>query len=397
MKKVLLAMSGGVDSTAAALLLQDAGYEVTGATFHLFDTESLQNDLEKYGLNQEKNLPVYPSNGSDKSIKDIHYENYIADSSQFPSDQAVQDAKRACEFLGINHICFDFRPLFYEQVVRPFLSKYLKGITPNPCLFCNKFIKYGMYAEIAFAMGFDYIASGHYAKVSKDDEGIYHLYCPNDLKKDQSYVLYQMSNRILSRLILPLWNHEKQELRDLLKSRGLEFIGSKHDSQDICFIPNKGHAAFLDKYAGDSSKGEGNFILYIDGEYEIIGKHLGLEHYTIGQRKGLGISYSEPLFVQKIDFENNNVILCKQRDLFTDVCYVNEVNFLSEKEANNTEMDLDVRVRYQSVKKAAKLYKLDDGYYKIVFAEPQRAITPGQAAVFYRDNELIGGGTIIKQ
>lgn len=345
-KKVLLLMSGGVDSSVSALILKKQGYEVSGVTMEL------QNN--------------------DSNLKDIN------------------DAKNVAKKLGIDHFVVDLHEEFKERVVEPFVKDYLNGITPNPCVKCNKWIKFGRMLEIADEMGFDYIATGHYAKIEYDENQKKYILKRNDCKKDQSYVLYNLKQEQLSRILFPISNFEKEEIRKIAKENGLT-VFNKPDSQDICFIKNGNHVDFIENYTHiKAPKGD-----FLDESGNKIGEHDGIIKYTIGQRKGLGVSFGKPMFVIEIDKEKNAVILGEEKSQYKDELIADEVNF-TVFDFPSEEIKVFAKTRYKAKPAEAKLIPLENGKVKIKFLNKQKSITPGQSVVFYQGDAVIGGGIIVK-
>lgn len=353
MKKVLIAMSGGVDSSTAACLLKEEGFDVIGVTMKLHDS----------GDNSE------------------------TDTNTCCSLSDVEDAKNTACMLGFPHYVFNFKADFRKQVIDRFIAAYENGETPNPCIDCNRYLKFEELYRRAAALGCDFIATGHYAQI-EEKNGRYLLKKAADIQKDQSYVLYTLTQEQLAHTIFPLGSYEKTETREIAEQHGL-LNAKKHDSQDICFVPDGDYAAFI-RRTTKKIYPEGNFV---DTNGTILGKHKGLIHYTIGQRRGLGLSLPAPLYVMKKDLETNSVILCTNEELFQTEMNVEEINWISAddfKEAFRAE----VKIRY-SHKAAQALVIPDKKRARIIFDEPQRAITTGQAAVFYQDNYVIGGGKIV--
>ena len=384
MKKVLIGMSGGVDSSVSALLLQEQGYEVIGATMRLWE-ENEQSDSREIIANS--NCKETIENGENKQ------------------NNAVEDAKKVCEKLGIKHYVIDLREEFQRRVVDNFICTYLCAKTPNPCVECNKFLKFDAFYKFAQELGCEYIATGHYAKNFYSNEFNQYVLAKADaIEKDQSYFLYGINKDILPYIIFPLSEFkDKAEIRKIAEENGLE-VAQKKDSQEICFIQNNDYISFLKKY-NDNVNNEGNIVL---SNGEILGKHTGLINYTVGQRRGLGVSYKEPLYVIKLDKAKNEVIVGTEKELYTDELMANELNFLVDisylrsktKIQNNLqnneqqEIEIEAKIRYRS-KPAKATLKIEDNIAKVKFSEPQRAITPGQSVVFYLNNIVLGGGKII--
>lgn len=354
MKKILLGMSGGVDSSVSAVILKKAGYEVYGITMKLWEDEN--EEVEGGCCNLSSSL----------------------------------DAKRVCDKLNIPHYTLNLKDKFKENVISDFICEYLNCRTPNPCIECNKFMKFGEMYRKAKELEIDYIATGHYAKVEYSDK--YNRYVLKKAKnrvKDQSYVLWQIPKEIIEYVRFPLADFEsKEEIRQIARENEL-LVANKPDSQDICFIPDGNYKKFLQENS-NLKPIKGN-IVNKDGK--VLGKHNGLYNYTIGQRKGLGISNPVPLFVLGFNNERNEVIVGEEKELYKKEVEVRDINLLLFDEISH-ELEVEVKTRYSSKSAKAKIRQNGDKI-KIVFDEPQRAITPGQSAVFYLDDIVVGGGKII--
>ncbi len=341
MKKILVGMSGGVDSSAAAVILMEQGYEISGCTLKLSDG----------------------------------------------ADPSVNDAKAVCEKLGIEHHVIDVAEDFRREVKDRFAEGYINGETPNPCVFCNKTIKFGKMLDYAAEQGFDGIATGHYARIIERD-GRYLLACAEDLRKDQTYFLYTLNQQQLSRSLFPLWNMEKPQIRAIAEKHGL-ITAHKRDSQDICFIPDGDYVGFIHSHTGKSFP-EGNFIS-TDGA--VLGTHQGIIRYTIGQRRGLGITFGKPVYVCGKNAADNTVTLSDTEYTSTEI-RLSEVNFISS-EIPDKPVQVAAKVRYSARPQAATVYPEENGITRVVFAEPVKNPTAGQACVFYDGNIVVGGGKIL--
>ncbi|MDR3543346.1 MAG: tRNA 2-thiouridine(34) synthase MnmA [Desulfosporosinus sp.] len=355
--KVVVGMSGGVDSSMAAALLQEQGYDVIGIT-----------------------LQIWKSAGPE-------VEGGCCTTS------AIDDARRVAFLLGIPHYIMNFRSYFEENVVDYFTQSYLAGETPNPCLACNQFVKFGELLRKARGLGAEYIATGHYAQVLRDPEsGRFLLSKSADVRKDQTYALYMLTQEQLAQTLFPLADYPKEQIRKMARERGLG-VGNKPDSQEICFIPNNDYASFVRKRSDEVIK-PGRFV---DLAGNSLGKHQGIIHYTVGQRKGLGVTFGKPMFVVGLNPESNEVVLGEDQDVYTDTLWAIDLNWISISDLQGP-IKVKAKIRYNSSGAQATVYPGDIGAdygVMVCFDEPQRAVTPGQAVVFYQGDIVVGGGKII--
>lgn len=344
-KKVLLGMSGGVDSSTSAIILKEMGYEVIGITLNLFSCASCCS--------------------------------YI-------------DVKEVCNKIGIPHFIYEGKKQFDKYVIQDFINEYKNCRTPNPCIECNKYLKFGVMYEKAKQLGCDYIATGHYAKIEYEEKYKRNVLKKSDaIGKDQSYVLYNIPKELLDKVLFPLGKFEsKDKIRKIAEDNELK-VAHKKDSEDICFIPNGDYKAFLENNSSLEEK-EGN-IVNIEGK--IIGKHKGLYKYTIGQRKGLGISNPVPLFVLGFNPEKNELIVGEEEKLYKKELYATNINLLLFDEITEP-IKVKAKIRYSSKEVPATIYPIENNKMRVEFDEVQKAITPGQSVVFYIDDIVVGGGKI---
>lgn len=354
MKKVMLGMSGGVDSSVAALLLKQQGYDVLGVTMKLRPDEYMRES----------------SSGGCCSLDDI------------------DDARKVCYKLGIDHIVLNFTDLFSDKVIDYFVSEYLNGRTPNPCIACNTYIKFDAMLRKAISLDFDFISTGHYSIIEYDKNIDRWLLKKSPNAKDQSYVLYSLTQYQLAHTLMPLAGLDKDTVRQLAEKYDLP-VANKPDSQDICFIEDGNYPEFIKKYTGKEIP-SGNFI---DKDGNVLGTHKGLAYYTIGQRKGLGLSFGKPMYVTKINFDDNTVTLGENKSQYSKSLIAKDLNFISI-EKLNSELEVMAKVRYQAEPAKATIRLYEDNKVKVDFQEPQRSITPGQAVVFYQSDIVLGGGII---
>ncbi|KQC07065.1 MAG: hypothetical protein APR62_07105 [Smithella sp. SDB] len=344
-KKVLVAMSGGVDSSVAALMLINEGYDVTGVTM-------------RFGILTE------------------------GDQKRSCTSAAIDDAKKVCDHFRIPHYVFDYETQLEDKVIANFISEYKKGRTPNPCVECNRHLKFGSLLEKALILGFDFLATGHYAAIEKNGDG-YCLKRPKDKKKDQTYFLYSIPFKSLGNILFPLAHLTKDEVRELAKRHSLP-VAAKQESQDICFVTQKNSQEFLLERVQEIKQGP-----IVDLQGKILGKHRGIIFHTIGQRGGLGISHPTPLYVVSIDPVKNRIVVGEKKDLMGKGLVASNVNML----AKIWPVPVHAKIRYRKKEALCKV-KAENGRFKVIFAEDQEAITPGQSVVFYDHDLVLGGGII---
>lgn len=375
MEKVVVGMSGGVDSSVAAYLLQQQGYEVIGITMQIW---------------QDEDVCSMEENGGCCGLS------------------AVEDARRVASALGIPYYVMNFKQEFKDNVIDYFVGEYLKARTPNPCIACNRYVKWEALLKRSLDIGASYIATGHYASIEKLPNGRYSIKKSVTQAKDQTYALYNLTQHQLAHTLMPVGVFEKDKIREIAKSLELP-VANKPDSQEICFVPDNDYAGFiadyLEKKKQQSSSDEDKDSIfkygglqpgnYVNTAGEVIGRHKGLIHYTVGQRKGLGIAMGQPVFVVELKPETNEVVLGNANEVFSDRLVANRLNFMSIEELDG-EMVVDAKIRYSHKGSRATIKRTGPDEVLCLFDEPQRAITPGQAVVFYDGDYVVGGGTILK-
>lgn len=356
--RILVAMSGGVDSSLTAALLVEQGYDVIGATMQIWDKEVVADDNQNRGC---------------------------------CSLSAVDDARNVAEKIGIPYYVLNFRDMFQQTVIDYFIREYGAGKTPNPCIACNRFVKFEGLLQKALALGATYVATGHYAQIGYDSTLKRHTLRKGiDHTKDQSYALYHLNQNTLQHFLMPLGSYTKVKTRALANELGLS-VANKPESQEICFIPDDDYKRFLAEKSPDALKA-GDIV---DVYGNVLGKHQGVPLYTIGQRKGLGIATGKPLYVVEMNYDKNQIVVGCDQDVFASELIAGDLNFISI-DALEAPMTVSAKIRYGSREGVAKITPLTNGQVHVKFDEPQRAVTPGQSVVFYDGDMVIGGGIIIK-
>lgn len=355
-KKVVVGMSGGVDSSVAACLLKERGYEVIGVTMQIWQEEQPQQMSEQGGC---------------------------------CGLSAVDDARRVAEVLDIPYYVMNFRQEFREHVMDYFIEEYLHGRTPNPCIACNRYVKWESLLKRSLDIGADYIATGHYARIEKLVNGRYAIRNSVTAQKDQTYALYNLTQEQLAHTLMPVGDYTKEEIRTIAVQRGLP-VAHKADSQDICFIPDGDYGAFLQREVPERMKGPGNFVTK-DGE--ILGMHRGITYYTVGQRKGLGLAMGHPVYVSEIRPDTNEVVIALE-DVYSDELFCNQLNFMGMPDLKEPRR-VFAKVRYSHRGEWCTIMRTGEDEIACHFENPVRAIAPGQACVFYDGEYVLGGGTIL--
>ncbi|WP_461812837.1 tRNA 2-thiouridine(34) synthase MnmA [Faecalimonas sp.] len=355
-KKVVVGLSGGVDSSVAAYLLKEQGYDVIGVTMQIW---------------QDEDRAIQEENGGCCGLS------------------AVDDARRVANDLEIPYYVMNFKKEFKKEVIDYFVDEYRRGRTPNPCIACNRYVKWESLLKRSMDIGADYIATGHYARIAQLENGRYTLKRSATLAKDQTYALYNLTQDQLSRTLMPVGEYTKDEVRQIAEKIQLQ-VANKPDSQDICFVPDGDYASFIEETTGEKIE-TGNFV---DVNGNILGKHKGLIHYTVGQRKGLGLSLGYPAFVLEICPETNEIVIGSNEDSMSYTLRANQLNFMSVSDLED-DMRVFAKIRYNHKGAWCVIKKIAKDELLCTFDEAQRAITPGQAVVFYDEDYVVGGGTII--
>ena len=350
-------MSGGVDSSVAACLLKEQGYDVIGVTMQIW---------------QEEDPEQVEENGGCCGLS------------------AVDDARRVAWQLEIPYYVMNFRKEFKESVMDYFVDEYLHGHTPNPCIACNRYVKWEALLERSMEIGADYIATGHYARVMQLPNGRYTIQNSVTAAKDQTYALYNLTQEQLSRTLMPVGAYTKDEIRQIAEDHGLD-VAKKKDSMEICFITDNDYAGFIERTV-DNVPGPGNFV---DKDGNVLGRHKGITHYTVGQRKGLNLAMGRPVFVTEIRPETGEVVIGDNDDVFSDYLVCDHVNWMAVDGLHGEEKTVMAKIRYSHKGAPCVIRELEDGRVECRFETPQRAITPGQAVVFYENDYVFGGGTIL--
>lgn len=357
-RKVVVGMSGGVDSSVAAWLLKEQGYDVIGVTMQIW---------------QDEDTEVQEAEGGCCGLS------------------AVDDARRVAMDLGIPYYVMNFKEEFRKNVMDYFVGEYVEGRTPNPCIACNRHVKWESLLRRSMAIGADYIATGHYAQIDRLPGGRYSLKTSVTAAKDQTYALYNLTQEQLSHTLMPVGSYHKEEIRDMAERLGLP-VAHKPDSQEICFIPDHDYASFIEEYTGRELP-PGNFV---DLDGNVLGRHRGITHYTVGQRKGLNLSMGRPVFVVEIRPETNEVVIGDNQDVFTNVLRCDKLNWMAVDGLHGKSMDVLAKIRYSHKGSPCTIREIGDDMVECRFHEPVRAVTPGQAVVFYDGDYVAGGGTIIR-
>lgn len=353
---VVVGMSGGVDSSVAAYLLKEQGYEVIGVTMQIWQEEAVHKQEE---------------NGGCCGLS------------------AVEDARRVAECLGIRHYVMNFRAEFQKYVIDYFVREYAQGHTPNPCIACNRYVKWESLLRRSMQIGVDYIATGHYARIARLPNGRFTLKNSVTAAKDQTYALYSLTQSQISHTKMPVGEYAKDEIRSIAAEAGLP-VAHKPDSQEICFVPDGDYASFIERETGIHDD-TGNFV---DTCGNVLGVHKGITHYTIGQRKGLGLAMGHPVFVTEIRPETKEVVIGENEDVFRTTLRANDLNFMSVPEIDG-EVRAVAKIRYNHRGDDCTVRMAGPDTVEVVFDRPQRAVTPGQAVVFYDGDVVLGGGTIL--